>query len=163
MPRRVRVTGVKGRRHPVFLSMMSGKAPTDFLSSDRSPKFHIGIIGHGKVINVFKKILNTTPFHIERAVEKSLFLLSFQAKKNLLVGVTRAYKTGKLFNSVSNKLEKVNADFIQGVSGTFGVDYSIYVHEGTYQMESRPFLLLAFIKHEKKIVNTIRMAIIKEM
>jgi hypothetical protein len=79
-----------------------------------------------------------------------------EAFKIVTMGVLRAYKTGKLSESVDAKLEQRNADFAYAVAGTFGIIYSIYVHEGTEKMEARPFLLLSFIRKRKLVVNTIQ-------
>ena len=126
-------------------------------------KFSFTIKGVSKFNRNMKIILRNSESLIYKAVDLSCKMLATEASRICLSGPYEAYDTGKLARSMKAMVEKYTLDYISGVAGSFGVDYAIYVHEGTRYMIPRPFLIIAIKRKQKVITNIIQRAFKKEL
>jgi len=162
MPRPVRITGIKGRRAIPSLVRTSGIAPESFLTT-RLPKFSMTLEGVDRVKRIFKQISKNTQSSMYNAISAATAIVAFEAQRITRVGPYKAYKTGKLSNSIKGMVEKFALDMVEGVAGVFNVDYAIYVHEGTSNMIPKPFLLLALKRKRKIVIKLLRKALEKDI
>ena len=110
---------------------------------------------------LFKKI-DAYGVKAERQVRLGLnvALITVEAKAKQLIrtGYYRpAYNTGILIKSVTSHILKATRGYVEGEIGT-AVHYGIYVHEGTWFMKRRPFLVDALHDSRKQIVHAIKLA-----
>lgn len=54
-------------------------------------------------------------------------------------GHTEIVDTGRLFDSITSVVSRESQNLVSVAVGT-NVEYAVYVHEGTYKLESRPFI-----------------------
>lgn len=73
-------------------------------------------------------------------------------------GHTEIVDTGRLFDSITAQVNRINASYYQTVVGT-DVPYAIYVHEGTYKLKGRPFITDGLAAGKGEIEKAIRKAI----
>lgn len=162
MPRRVRVTGIKGARKPTPLIKVPGVAPGSFLTT-RMPKFSMQVKGVRAFENKINKLIKNSESSLGKAVAASTKIIAKEAQRITRVGPYKAYATGRMSNAIMAQVEEIVQDMVKGVAGVFGVDYAVYVHEGTGVMEARPFLLLAAKRKKRLVENIIRKALLKDM
>lgn len=163
MPRRVRVTGAKGKRSLPSLKRTTGVAPTSFLTT-RMPKFEINIDGVIKTRMAFNHLIKASDSKVYHAVEKSVKEVARTAQKLVAPGgKLEAYDTGNMHDHIRGLIEKITKDYVYGTAGVFDVLYAIYVHEGTYKMHKRPFLWKALMMNVKKIIKRIQKAMTYEL
>lgn len=73
-----------------------------------------------------------------RAMAKAGFVLEAESKKAVTSGPTRALRTGRLrADLVVRELTPISVKVYPIVN------YAVFVHEGTYKMEARPFFEVA--------------------
>ena len=95
---------------------------------------------------------------ISRAAKIIAVMLERKAKKLVKTGYYQpAWKTGMLFRTITGRSAFISATQVVIELGVF-VDYAFYVHEGTYKMRERPFLVDAVIKSEEEIDMIIKQA-----
>ena len=105
---------------------------------------------------------------IHRGMELAALNVEGKAKKNCTPGETPYYKapfdTGKLRASITSLVED-RGDSYMGVVGCQGsydggeVPYAIYIHEGTYKMSARPFILDAITEEQDHTLQIIADAV----
>ena len=163
MPRRVRITGTKGRRSISRLNRLRGQAPKTFMRG-RMPKFTLEVFGDKKLIKIFNRLVKNTESATFKAMTAAVKIVSKEAHRIVTTGPYKAVDTGKLSKSIRGLVEKfVLGKYIYGSAGVFDVLYAIYVHEGTKNMEARPFLILALRNKEGVIIKLITQAIQKDI
>lgn len=62
-------------------------------------------------------------------------------------GHTEIVDTGRTFDSITTETEQVSPTRVETVVGT-NVPYAIYVHDGTYKLEARPFVRDGIMSNE---------------
>ena len=166
MPRAVRITGIKGRRQPGFLTKVSGVAPygayTGRFNFGNKPFFSFKVYGTKELASSLDKYLSSSISFLYDAVEKSAMLVAKEAKNILTNGPYKAYDTGQLASDVDSFVEEFTQHIIRAVAGNFTVPYAIYVFYGTEKMAARPYLKLALQRKEQVIVNMIEKAFQKD-
>jgi len=162
MPRPVRITGTKGRRAIPSLVRTSGVAPSSFLTT-RLPKFSVKLEGANKARKIFDKLLKNSESSLRKAVSASCGIIAYEARRIVMIGPYKAYRTGNMARNIRWMVEEFTLDYIYGVAGVFDVDYAIYVHEGTYKMAAKPFLLLALKRKKKLIIKLLNEALAKDI
>ena len=86
-------------------------------------------------------------------------IVEAEAKRLVRNGYYRpAILTGTLRRNITHRRIKANPYEIAVEVGLSGVPYAIYVHEGTYFMERRPFLSDALANKKREILAVIRKA-----
>ena len=143
MPRKVNIRGMS--RHQRRLPM---------------PKFGIKITGVRQFERNIKRVIKNTESATYKAVEKCCNILATEAMK---ICVNIAYDTGKLANSMRGMVIAYSIDVVIGQAGSFGVEYALYVHEGTKYMVPRPFLLIAIKNKKDRITRIIHKAYRKDI
>lgn len=88
------------------------------------------------VYNDLPKLRGRTRRKAGEIVRKTVFDLEAQAKQNIVA--MNAVDTGAMLNSTQGAM----TDEMSGRVAV-GVDYGLYVHEGTRRMPGRPFLRMA--------------------
>lgn len=94
--------------------------------------------------------------NLNKAIAKSMFAIQGETEVN--VGGSRGINviTDRLHKSTEIPPVLTN---LQGVYGDAFVDYAIYVHEGTYKMQARPFLLQAVQTKDETVQKYFKQAV----
>lgn len=163
MPRVVRSSGINfASRHRSALSRIQGIANKGFLTGLNVPKISLRLDGIDKVTRIIKRIEKNIESSTAKAIEQCSKLLVAEAKLILRRGKYRAFRTGKLHDSVRYVIETHTSYLLESVIGS-DVPYAVYVHEGTYLMDARPYLRLAFQRKEKMITKIMLKAIREDL
>jgi len=150
MPRRVGITGGMGSRSTPF-KKVSGSAPSTFFKKTSAPNFAVKVYGVEKAVRNFNKTFSNIESSMNKTFIAVLKLLEYEIKRTIRVGAYSAYDTGWMHDHVKHLLEKEFVDYLQGSAGVYGVDYAVYVHEGTKFMMGRNFIMVAIAKRYKLI------------
>jgi len=163
MPRVVKpASGARFSRNRLALNRIQGIAHKGFATGLHIPKISLKMGGVDKVTRIFRKIEKNLESATYKAILQCSKLLVSEAKLILRKGKYRAFKTGKLHDSVRFIIESHTSFLLESVIGT-DVPYAVYVHEGTYLMDARPFLKLAFSRKEKMITKILLKAIREDL
>ena len=74
-------------------------------------------------------------------ISKALLIVEAEAVRLISRGYYRpAVDTGHMRRSVTHTISRFDSNIVEGFVG-LNVNYAIYVHEGTINMEKRPFLV----------------------
>lgn len=97
----------------------------------------------------FRAKMRKYPILIGRGLQKAIAKATFTAergiKKAIVGGPTRAFDTGNLFKSVRSRISPLRGEV------KAHAEYSLYVHEGTKYMRSRPFMTVGLENSMKDI------------
>ncbi len=160
MPRVVRAGGKQGRLATTQrLSKVSGYAPSGFGNTKLAPKFELKLNGVSMLNKMFRKMYVSSDTEIAKAMERVTKRLVFKVKEMLISGEYKAYQSGKLYRSIKRQVEIITENLIYAVVGSFGVEYAVYVHEGTSKRGAKPFLTAVLEKEFNSIVKTLTKAI----
>lgn len=108
------------------------------------PNIQVKIENLAEIKAAFKKSPTLMTKHLNDAIRKTLFnIRTNEFKEYRALGINII--TGGLYSSIERGIYSSNLKGEVGpnVSSSAGVDYAIYVHDGTTRMKARPFLLNA--------------------
>jgi len=111
--------------------------------------------------SAFNKLLSYSKKVIEPALfigfKKALYVIEREAVRLINQGYYKpAVDTGHMRRSVTSKILYSTHREIAGAVGVIDTSYTIYVHEGTYKMEKRPFLTDAVENKKEEIIDLFR-------
>lgn len=110
--------------------------------------------GATDLIRTFDKLNRAMPNKALDGLTRALLIVEAEAVRLITRGYYRpAVDTGRLRRSITHTITNFNPKFAEGYVGT-NVYYALYVHEGTYFMEMRPFLVDA-LKNKQVQVQAI--------
>jgi hypothetical protein len=164
MSRVVRITGKSGRRSSSALNRISGVQYGSFLTKFSAPNISMKLKGVNGVKIAFNKIMKNTSSATYIAIKQCSELVVKETKSILIgIGKLHAYDTGKLYDSIQYMVEEHTIYLLRTSIGSFTVPYAVFVHEGTFKMSGRPFLLTAFIRKQKLIEYVMLKALQKDL
>lgn len=163
MPRRVTGAGIGGRKTGSAYGKVSGKAPSSFFKGPKAPKLSVKVYGVEKAISAFNKVITNVESSTYKAFVGVLKLLEYEIKRVIRVGKYKAFDTGFMHDHVKWMVEKRFIDYLKGSVGVYGVNYAVYVHEGTRYMLGRAFLLIAIYRKHLLMEKMLREAIAKDI
>lgn len=73
-------------------------------------------------------------------------------------GHTEIVDTGRLFDSITGSVNRISDSMYQAVVST-DVPYAGYVHDGTYKLKGRPYMVDGFAAAKPKIEEAIKAAV----
>ena len=108
-----------------------------------------------------RRVLTFTNRVIEPALfiglKKALHLIEREAVRLITSGYYQpAVDTGHMRRNVTSRVLYTTHREIAGAVGVVDTYYSIYVHEGTWKMQDRPFLVDAAENKKEEILNLFR-------
>jgi HK97 gp10 family phage protein len=107
-----------------------------------------------KVLSFTNRILEPALFI---GLKKALLLIEREAVRLIKSGYYKpAIDTGRMWRAVTSRVLYKTHREIAGAVGVVDVYYAIYVHEGTYKMEDRPFLVDAAENMKENIISLFR-------
>lgn len=124
------------------------------------PKFDIKIENLPEIKAAFKKAPERMTKNLNDAIKKTLFNIQrgeFENYQALGIHII----TRGLYSSIQRGLYTTNLKGEVGpnVTGSPGVNYAIYVHEGTKYMRSRPFLMMAVASKREETTRYFKEAV----
>lgn len=122
-------------------------------------RFAVVVRGQPQLSAKLDKYAITTSVKVYDAMKRAHLMVEATAKRLITSGYYKpAVDTGRLRGSITGMIVEFSRKSVEAKVGS-NVYYGIYVHEGTFRMEKRPYLVDALEKKKEEITEMIKQAI----